>query len=1014
MIDTNNFDPIGGAVEQFESTWSLQSREQTMEVLRQHGLENDREALAELIRVDMDFRFTNGSPTKLDEYLQIFGDELRTSDYLSDVAYEEFRLRSRYGYPFSAARWDAFPAIRNALWFRDEFGSSSIERNLRSAEIDPNDPIVLALEQAGFFPVRLLGEGQASQVFLATQSDLASRYVVLKVIEHEFACEPQNMAMLQHTNIVPIFSFHSLSKTKLVICMPYSGRVTLDDFYKLDGMIKQRAGASLCRVVRKKVEDSVVRDANGNGISNGKSQSHASLLPAADDQAVLLPLEKIQSFKSSELLLWIFQRVSAGLAHSHARGVIHGDLKPANILIRNDGEPALLDFNLSSSDSRPAKFFGGTLPYMSPETFEALLLGKGNSSTQADIYSIGVLMFEFLNGKLPYLAPVSDDPAELKQAITARRELPIEWENDTKVDEGLKNIITKCLHPDPTQRYETAAPLEQDLQRELDHLPLQFADESANNRRRKWVKRHPSIVSTSSVASAIGIAVILPLAIFSWIYVKRSAQAETRAHVDEFREDTAHALSVWMIDPMRYSESTLNELKQPLEKFGLLSMGSKHFVPSALTKQELDEYRELEWRYLAQIGLVTVNQLRRQHDPESPLADDDEKLNSIDRLISKLEQHPLAANSLALKWIRKIRGDLIGEYSTDPEANESELSVNEKYLLAVREMMRGRLADSTRLLGQIEGKVPASLRLTLLGRSYMNTFQYDQAAMTFTQALEHTPDASRLYFARGLSYMLSKNPQAAVLDYDKAIELEPEFFFAYVNRGNVKYLFRNFRAARDDYTKALSLRPDSLMALVKRCRCNRLMPNSAEATEADYKAAMLLESDNPKALVERGLLRWIHKKDKPGSKLDFLAAADLDRQSAEANFELARWHVKAHPEEALRYFKKTVRINPRSELYRTDLAVHYARMQQPVNAVREINTALRGNNLPRTLYQAGCVYALLEGAESEKALLYIAKSIQLGLIIDITNDNDLKSMQELDSFKALEATIKLMRSPIDR
>ncbi len=192
------------------------------------------------------------------------------------------------------------------------------------------------------------------------------------------------------------------------------------------------------------------------------------------------------------------------------------------------------------------------------------------------------------------------------------------------------------------------------------------------------------------------------------------------------------------------------------------------------------------------------------------------------------------------------------------------------------------------------------------------------------------------------------------------------------------------------------------------------MPNSAEATEADYKAAMLLESDNPKALVERGLLRWIHKKDKPGSKLDFLAAADLDRQSAEANFELAKWHVKEYPEEALRYFKKTVRINPRSELYRTDLAVHYARMQQPVNAVREINTALRGNNLPRTLYQAGCVYALLEGAESEKALLYIAKSIHLGLIVDITNDNDLKSMQELDSFKALEATIKLMRRPIDR
>ncbi len=103
-------------------------------------------------------------------------------------------------------------------------------------------------------------------------------------------------------------------------------------------------------------------------------------------------------------------RLADGLGHAHERGILHRDLKPANILLADDGQPMLLDFNLSEDlklrSRAPAAFIGGTLPYMAPEQLQAFQHGTCGGDARSDIFSLGVILYELLTGEHPFPLPV--------------------------------------------------------------------------------------------------------------------------------------------------------------------------------------------------------------------------------------------------------------------------------------------------------------------------------------------------------------------------------------------------------------------------------------------------------------------------------------------------------------------------------------------------------------------------------------------------------------------------------
>ena len=109
-------------------------------------------------------------------------------------------------------------------------------------------------------------------------------------------------------------------------------------------------------------------------------------------------------------MLRVLSQLAAGLAHAHARGILHLDLKPANVLLPDTGEPMLLDFNLSfDTTTADRELVGGTVPYMATEQLLDLRTrGRGQIDARTDLYSLGVMAFEMLTGSVPFPASSKD------------------------------------------------------------------------------------------------------------------------------------------------------------------------------------------------------------------------------------------------------------------------------------------------------------------------------------------------------------------------------------------------------------------------------------------------------------------------------------------------------------------------------------------------------------------------------------------------------------------------------
>jgi serine/threonine protein kinase len=155
-------------------------------------------------------------------------------------------------------------------------------------------------------------------------------------------------------------------------------------------------------------------------------------------------------------------RVVAGAArclhHAHERGVVHRDVKPANILLGRDGRVYVTDFGIAvptAAVSR-AETGTGTLAYMAPERLD----GVGRADVRGDVYGLGVVLYELLTGQLPYPGPTL---ALVREAI--RNRVPVAprvfrpWAIPPKVDA----ICMRCLDKDPGSRYPTAAAVADEL-----------------------------------------------------------------------------------------------------------------------------------------------------------------------------------------------------------------------------------------------------------------------------------------------------------------------------------------------------------------------------------------------------------------------------------------------------------------------------------------------------------------------------------------------------------------------
>ncbi len=236
-------------------------------------------------------------------------------------------------------------------------------------DASPPDPFPRAgATVAGFRLVEELGRGAFGCVFLAHQGELSGRPVAVKIARDIFG-ESQKLAQLQHANIVPIYSYHTVGPLQAV-CMPFVGRTTLAAVVAAINGRKDlpQSGRELKSTLNRQGSETFPSTASAPADPSQPPAPMPAAAPAAGDTAA--GWDKLDGLSFVEGVLWLAAQLADGLAHAHRRGILHRDLKPANVLLTDDGRAMLLDFNLAedvktrTATDRAA--VGGTLPYMAP------------------------------------------------------------------------------------------------------------------------------------------------------------------------------------------------------------------------------------------------------------------------------------------------------------------------------------------------------------------------------------------------------------------------------------------------------------------------------------------------------------------------------------------------------------------------------------------------------------------------------------------------------------------------
>jgi tetratricopeptide (TPR) repeat protein len=468
--------------------------------------------------------------------------------------------------------------------------------------------------------------------------------------------------------------------------------------------------------------------------------------------------------------LKLFVKVCRAVQFAHQNLVIHRDLKPDNILVSGDGEPHLLDFGTAkllladrSADVEGLTrhgFLSFTPAYASPEQ----VLGKP-ITTATDTYSLGVMLYLLLTGRLPYeLSEFTTE--EMVGVICKRSPASPSSEDDTFPNADLEAILTKALRKEPDQRYATADQFAADVEAYLEHRPVLAHRGTLRYKAVKFGRRNKLAIAFASV--------LLVMLVVGIVAVLQQARAARRA------ERRAEARSS---DLLHLSDSLLSEMDGAIQQLPGSTGAQQILVARVL---ENLEHIAADARMEKQTGITLANAYVRlaslQGDPyEQNIGDTVGAISSLSKAMSILQ--PLAANNpndtvvlTALARAQAARGEILSQADDNAGAAASMQAAIATY---EKELTLGKpdsalcfeTAVTYETLGDLMGQDTGFADPPAALSNYLKAIDLDHRALAID------PSAARV--RRGLPLMqikvgnvhLEQNPAEALRDFSTGLDL---------------------------------------------------------------------------------------------------------------------------------------------------------------------------------------------------------------------------------------------------
>jgi WD40 repeat protein/serine/threonine protein kinase len=473
---TRVFDSVDDEVDErcdlFEAAWRRGDRPKIIQFIERADERQQPRLFYELLLVELEYRRIGGEHPSREEYQTEFP---QFSDVIETT-------------PFNIAV--SGPSDCSYRAGITDLNGRTEQRAADGGAFAPNEPI------GDFRVIREIGRGGMGVVYEAEQLSLRRR-VALKVLPFvnalnkqqvtRFQSEAYAAATLHHSNIVPVYSIGSDRGIHFYAMQFISGRSVAA---LLSEMRQQKTRVEAKSTEAQRIGETLTRSITST-IGSGESTNYFRRVADFGVQA------------------------AEALEYSHAHGVLHRDVKPANLLVDDDGKLWVTDFGLARAkqncDLTKSGELLGTLRYMSPEQVSGR---QSDIDERTDIYSLGVTLYEMLS-----LVPAfgGDNEPELLRRI-AFDEPPRLRQVNRRIPPDLETIVAKAMEKRGAERYSSALELANDLRRYLDAKPIKAKRASYSDRVVKWSRRHHTLVTSL----AIGFVLISAILLASVVMINRS------------------------------------------------------------------------------------------------------------------------------------------------------------------------------------------------------------------------------------------------------------------------------------------------------------------------------------------------------------------------------------------------------------------------------------------------------------------------------------------------------------